>query len=288
MRSNQQKLRVVIPKGRICQNIVDLINDAGITLHLDERVYRPIVIDKEIEIKIMKPQNIPKLVELGSHDIGFTGYDWIVETGADVTEIMDLKFDPVRIVAAIPQTFVNKDIHKRKILVASEYENITRTFLKKEKYKFVFLRTYGATEVFPPDDADMIIDNTSTGITLEEHNLSIIATILESSTRFIANKKTLTDKWKSERIYELKMLFQAILDARGRVMLEMNIPKARFEEIVKVLPCMRSPTVAPLYGEQGYAVKVAVKKQEVTKLIPLVKKLGATDILEYEIRKVII
>lgn len=288
MRPGQKKLRIVIPKGRICQNVVTLLNDAGMNLLLNERIYRPIVKDAEVEIKIMKSQNIPKLVELSSHDVGFTGYDWIVETGADVVEIMDLKFDQVKIVAAIPRNLSRESIGKRRIIVASEYEQISRIYLEKNKFDFVFLRTYGATEVFPPDDADMIIDNTASGRTLEEHNLSVIDTILESSTRFIANKEALADPLKSEKIFEMKMLFQAIIDARERVMLEMNVSKERMEEIVKVLPCMRSPTVAPLYGEQGYAVKVAVKKQEVAKLIPFLKKLGATDILEYEMRKVVL
>ncbi|MFH0888982.1 MAG: ATP phosphoribosyltransferase [Planctomycetota bacterium] len=282
------KLRIVIPKGRIFENVVKLLNEAGIYMQVNERGYRPIVNNPEIEIKIMKPQNIPKLVELGSHDIGFTGYDWIVETGADIAEIMDLKLNPVKIIAAVPQNLSDKSLRTKKLVVASEYENMATSFLKKGRYNYVFLRTYGTTEVFPPDDADMIIDNTATGRTLTEHNLRTIATLLNSSTRFIANKKSLKDAWKREKIDEMKILFQSVLDARERVMLEMNIPKEKFKSIVKILPCMRSPTVAPLYGEQGFAVKVAVKRTEVIKLIPLLKKLGATDILEYEFRKVVV
>lgn len=283
-----QKLKMVIPKGRICDNVADLLNEAGFKLRIEERIYRPSISDPEIEVKLMKPQNIPKLVELGSHDIGFTGYDWIVETKADVDELLDLKFDPVRIVAASPKTMFDQDLHQKKIVVASEYEQIAKAFLDKEHYNYVFLRTYGATEVFPPDDADMIIDNSATGRSLKEHNLTVIATIFESSTRLIANHDALHDPWKKVKIQEMKMLFQSVLDARERVMLEMNIPKEKFEQIIKILPCMRAPTVAPLHSGQGYAVKVAVKKEEVTKLIPLLKKLGATDILEYDIRKVVI
>jgi len=283
-----RKLKVVVPKGRIYGNVVKLIADAGITLQTNDRVYRPCVSDSELEVKIMKPQNIPKLVELGSHDVGFTGYDWVIETGADVVEVMDLKLDPVKIIVAAPRTLLSENLFKRQIVVASEYEKIAREFLQKEGYDSVFLRTYGATEVFPPDDADMIIDNTTTGTTLREHDLCVISTILESSTRFIANREALTEQWKSQKIQEMKMVFQAILDARERVLLEMNVPKEKFEEIIRILPCMRSPTVAPLYGERGYAVKVAVKKKEVARLIPLLKKLGATDILEYEMRKVVI
>ncbi len=282
------KLKMVIPKGRIYSNVMNLLNDSGFGVERAERVYVPRVEDNEIEAKIMKPQNIPKLVELGAHDIGFTGRDWVLETKADVTEILDLGFDRVKIVAAIPESLLGVDIKKRRMIVASEYERIATQFLKKEKYDFIFMRTYGATEVFPPEDADMIIDNTSTGRTLKEHNLHIVCTVSESTTRLIANKTALDDPWKMEKIDEMRMLFQAVLDARARVMLEMNVPKERFKEIVQELPCMRSPTVSELHGEQGYAVKIAVKKREVVKLIPMLKKYGATDILEYEMRKVVL
>ncbi|MDZ7341605.1 MAG: ATP phosphoribosyltransferase, partial [candidate division KSB1 bacterium] len=263
------KLKLVIPKGRIYANVVRLLNDAGFGVEVNERVYVPRMDDPEIEAKIMKPQNIPRLLELGSHDVGFTGHDWVVETAADIVEIIDLEFDPVKIVAAIPEAYLQTDWQKRKIVVASEYEQIATSYLAKKKYQYLLLRTYGATEVFPPQDADMIIDNVATGRTLKENNLTIIDTILESSTRFYANQAALNDPWKREKIDEMKMIFQAVLDARQRVMLEMNVPKEKLEEIVKFLPCMRSPTVAPLYGDQGYAVKVAVKKREVVKLIPL-------------------
>ena len=285
---SMSKLKMVIPKGRIYSNVMNLLNDSGFGVERAERVYVPRVEDSGIEAKIMKPQNIPKLVELGAHDIGFTGFDWVLETKANVTEILDLGFDRVKIVAAIPESLVGTDIKKRQMIVASEYERIAKQFLKREKYDFIFMRTYGATEVFPPEDADMIIDNTSTGRTLKEHNLHIIDTVTESTTRLIANKSALADPWKKEKIDEMKMLFQAVLDARERVMLEMNIPKDKFEEIVNNLPCMRSPTVSELHSEQGYAVKIAVKKTDVVKLIPFLKKHGATDILEYAMRKVVL
>ena len=282
-----KKLKVAIPKGKMYENVVNLLNDAGINVRAGERLYRPIVSDEKVEIKIVKPQNIPKLIELGSHDVGFTGHDLIVEMSADVVEVMDLKFDPVKVVAAVSENTDIKDLRRKKIVVASEYENLTRKFLEREEYDYVFLKTYGATEVFPPEDADMIIDNTSTGKTLKEQGLKPIKTLLESSTRFVANKKALEDIEKREKINEMKMLFQAVLDARERVILEMNVSEENFGRVVKFLPCMRAPTIAPLYEGLGYAIKVAVKGGEVAKLIPQLKKLGATDILEYELRKVI-
>lgn len=283
-----QKLKMVIPKGRIHGSVVNLLNDSGYGVEPAERYYIPLVEDTEIEAKMMKPQNIPKLIELGSHDVGFSGYDWIVEAQADVVEILDLGFDTVRIVTAVPEEFLKTNLQERKLVVASEYERIATTFLTEKGYDFILIRTFGATEVFPPEDADMIVDNISTGRTLKEHHLHIVDVIMESSTRFIANRKVVEDPWKREKIEEMNMLFQSVLDARERVMLEMNVPRDKFDEIVGMLPCMRSPTVAPLYGEQGYAVKVAVKKKEVVKLIPLLKKYGATDILEYDFRKVVI
>ncbi len=283
-----KKLKLVIPKGSIFDNVVGLLKDAGLNIKINERVYRPFVSDPELQIKILRPQNIPDLIEIGSHDAGFTGRDWIVESNAEVVEILDLKLDPVKIVSAIPENVDVRILRKRLIIAASEYERLTKEFLQREGFRYKFLRTYGTTEVFPPEDADMIIDNTATGNTLKEHQLKIFKVIMDSTTRFIASKKALKDPWKRNKIEELKMLFKAVIDARERVMLEMNVPKDKFHKIVKVLPCMRSPTVAPLYGEKGFAVKIAVKKDEVPKLIPLLKRLGASDILEYEFRKVVI
>ena len=281
-------LRLVVPKGRIYTRVVQLLQEAGIRLQGDERAYRPLTNDPEIEIKIMKPQNIPQLLELGSHDAGFTGHDWVAETGAAVTELLDLQFDPVQIVAAVPQAAGAESLRGKKITVATEYEALASAYLREAGYDFRILRTFGATEVFPPDDADMIIDNTSTGRTLAEHDLQVIATLLRSSTRFVANQASLENPWKREKIDRLTMLFRSILDARERVMLEMNVAAENLEAVIRILPCMRAPTVSPLYHEKGYAVKTAVKKDEAVQLIPRLKALGATDILEYDFRKVVI
>jgi ATP phosphoribosyltransferase len=281
------KLRILIPKGRIFENVARLFAEAGFPIRLAERTYRPDLGAGWLDAKIMKPQNVGELLELGSHDAGFTGIDWIKESGADVEEVMDLGFDRVRIVAAVPAGSREEDMKSRKIVAATEYVNLAETWLRASGYSYRILRTYGATEVFPPDDADMIIDNSSSGQTLKDNGLRIIATLLESSTRFVASRAAMADREKRGRIEELAMLFAAVLDGRDRVMLEMNVPKARFTEIVTGLPAMRSPTVAPLYGDEGFAVKIAVKKSEVPELIPRLKKLGAGDIVEYDLRKVV-
>ncbi len=280
------KLRILLPKGRIYDSVSALLSEAGISIYLPERTYRPLVNQDDIEAKVMKPQNIGKLLELGAHDVGFTGVDWIMETGADVVEVLDLGFDKVRIVAAVPNELDDAMLRSRRIIVATEYVANAEAWLKKQNYNYLTVRTYGATEVFPPDDADMIIDNTATGRTLQENGLRIIDTIMESSTRMFASKEAMADPAKSRKIQELKMLFEAVLAARNRVMLEMNVSKARFSDLVSGIPAMKSPTVAPLYGDDGYAVKIVVKKSEVPVLMPRLKSLGATDILEYELRKV--
>ena len=282
-----EKVRILIPKGRIFDNVSRLFSDAGFPVALCERTYRPVLGADWLDAKIMKPQNVGELLELGSHDAGFTGNDWIEESGADVREILDLGFDPVAIVAAVPQNLDEAALRSKKLVVATEYVNLAERWLKSSGYQYRILRTYGATEVFPPDDADVIIDNTSSGQTLRDNGLKIIGTILKSSTRFVASRQALANDEKRGRIEELAMLFRAVLDARERVMLEMNIPKDRFDAAINGLPAMRSPTVAPLFGDEGYAVKIAVKRSEVPAIIPRLKKLGALDIVEYDLRKVV-
>ena len=283
----EDKLRLLIPKGRIFDGVSRLLAEAGFPVALADRTYRPMMNTDWLDAKIMKPQSVGELLELGSHDVGFTGIDWIKENDAKVEDLLDLGFDRVRIVAAVPSALDEEALRSKTIVVATEYVNLAKAWLDSRAYKYRILRTYGATEVFPPDDADMIIDNTSSGQTLRDNGLRIIETILESSTRFVASPAALTNQWKRERIEELSMLFRAVLDGRERVMLEMNIPKDHFEHIIRELPAMRSPTVAPLFGDTGYAVKIAVKKHEVPAIIPKLKKSGALDIVEYDLRKAV-
>ena len=284
----EDKLRLLIPKGRIFDNVARLLAEAGFPVSLADRTYRPSVSAEWLDVKIMKPQNVGELLEMGSHDAGFTGVDWIQESGADVEEIIDLDFDKVKIVAAVPHALDDAALRSKKIVAATEYVNLAGRWLESSGYQYRILRTYGATEVFPPDDADMIIDNTSSGQTLRDNGLRIIDTLLESSTRFVASRAAMSNPKKRNRIEELAMLFRAVLDGRDRVMLEMNIPKDSFDTVVDGLPAMRSPTVAPLFGDSGYAVKIAVKRDEVADIIPRLKKIGAVDIVEYDLHKVVL
>ncbi len=282
------KLKLVIPKGKIFQNVINLLNEAGFNVRTSGRKLKPVTTDKTLEMKILKPKNIPQLVSLGSHDIGFAGIDWCIETQSNVEKVLDLGFDKVRLVSAIPENWEESALKKRKVVVVSEYENISKKYLSENGYDYLFLRVSGATEVFPPEDADMIIDNTATGTTLKENGLRIVDDIMTSSTIFIANPDAMKCDWKREKILEMKMLFESTINASKKVMLEMNIPADRADVIIRKLPCMKSPTVAKLFGEQGYSAKIVVDKKNVSKLIPELIALGATDILEYDINKVIV
>jgi ATP phosphoribosyltransferase len=280
-------LKLALPKGRIFDRVRALLDDCGLGLRLPERGYRPTSSDDRLQIKILKAQNVAALIGLGSHDLGFTGHDWVRETQAEVVELLDLGFDPVRIVVAAPEeSDVAHLLSRDRIVVVSEYEHLARSWLDARGVHYHFMRSYGATEVFPPEDADLIVDNTSSGKTLVENRLAIVDTILHSTTRLVANREAMEDPARRQVIDELLMLMKAVLDGRARVLLEMNIDEARLPTLVAALPAMKSPTVAQLYGQGGYAVKVAVRKDAVARLIPELKRLGATDILETEIRKV--
>ena len=205
---------------------------------------------------------------------------------------MDLGFDPVRIVAAIPEARDYDKLLKGKVTIATEYQNLSRKWVETKKIDGKIFRTWGTSEGFVQDTDDSIaqilIDNTSTGSSLKANRLKIVDTLMESSTRMYASKEAMNDPEKKQKIMELKMLFETVLNARDRVMLEMNCAEKDFDNLIKAIPSMKSPTVSPLFGGNGYAVKTAVKKSEVPTLLPKLQSLGATDIVEYELRKVML
>ncbi len=281
-------LKMTVPTGRMQDKVLTLLKGLGIQFNQESRSYRPTSSDPAIEGKFLKAQNIPNLVALGRHDCGFAGYDWIVEQKADVVELLDLGFDPVRIVVAAPESLdLESAQSERTLVLASEYKCLAETYIEKKKLNSIFVRTYGATEALPPEDADLIIDNTATGATLSSNRLVIIDEVMRSTTRFICSREALENKVKRQKLEELVMLMKSSLAARKKVLLEMNVDKADFERIVKNLPCMKSPTVSELYQGSGYAVKIAVDKDEVPGLIPKLVAWGAKDILEYKLEKIV-
>lgn len=281
-------IKLALPKGRMYEAVSRLLADAGFRILTNGRSYRPLCSDDRFELKILKPQNIVTMVGLGSHDVAFAGHDWVVELEAEVVELLDTELDPVRLVAAAPRERADvAAMRARRIVVASEYERISRRYLDAGGFDYLLLRSYGATEVFPHEDADMIVDNTATGRTLAENGLVELDTLLTSSTRLIANPSALRGA-KQRDLDELVMLLRAVLDARRRVMLEMNVAPESLDAVLRVLPCMRVPTVQELRGDAGFAVKAAVPREGVARLLPVLKAAGACDILEVTFSKVVL
>lgn len=287
-----KKLSILLAKGRIYESVVELLKDVGISIYLPDRTYYPITNQEDLAFQVVKPQISSALLANNRADVAFSGKDWVYENGVEdqVEEIMDLGFDPVRIVVAVPESVNFDSLLTKPVTIATEYQNLSRLWAKNKNVDGKIFRTWGTSEGFVQDNdqalAQILIDNTSTGSSLRANHLKICDTIMESSTRMYASKEALKDPQKKQKIMELKMLFEAVLAARSRVMLEMNVSKEKFDGLIAGLPAMKSPTVSPLFGNNGFAVKIAVKKSEVPVLLPKLHQLGATDILEYELRKV--
>lgn len=290
----EEKLHMLLPKGRLQDKVLKLLERVGLHFSFSSRSYRPVCSDPEVTAKILKPQNIASLVALGRHDVGFVGRDWIVELGLDgedsgLVEIMDLGFNPVRIVAAVPDSLLKdgKIQVETPMVVASEYEKLTKQFLIENGYDAVFIKAYGATEALPPEDADMIVDNTSTGATLVQNRLTIVDELMRSTTRLVANRRALENPLKKAKLDKLVMLIKSSLEADRRVLLEMNVSKKDLDAVVAELPSMKAPTISQLMGDQGVAVKTAVLSKDAPALIPRLIELGARDILEYRLEKIV-
>jgi ATP phosphoribosyltransferase len=273
-------LRIGLPKGRMERAVLDLLADAGIRVTPTARGYRPHVRLEATEAKVLKPQNIVEMLILGSRDVGFAGADWVAELRADVVEVLDTGLELVRVVAAAPDTLLREGrLPDRHLVVASEYEQLTRAWIASRGLDAECVRSYGATEVFPPEDADVIVDNTATGATLQANGLTIIDTVMTSSTRLYASPAAWTHPAKRRRIEDLRLVLASVLEARLRVMVEVNASAECLDRVVAVLPCMRRPTVSPLYGNGSFAVKAAVPRDVLPQVIPAIKAAGGTDVV---------
>lgn len=287
-----EKLKILLAKGRIYESVYSLLSDVGISIYLPDRTYFPTTNQEDLAFQVVKPQIASLLIAKNKADIGFSGKDWVYENGVEneVEEIMDFGFDPVKIVAAIPETRDFENLIKNQVTIATEYQNLSKKWIESKKIDGTIFRTWGTSEGFVQDTNDSIaqilIDNTSTGSSLKANRLKIVDTLMESSTRMYASKIAMQNPQKKQKIMELKMLFETVMNAKNRVMLEMNCSEKDFENLIKGVPAMKSPTVSPLFGGNGYGIKIAVKKSEVPTLLPKLQSLGATDIVEYELRKV--
>ena len=211
---------------------------------------------------------------------GFAGADWVAELSADLVELFDTGLDPVRLVAAAPEELlVDGKLPARRLVIASEYARLAKRWAGSEGLDAEVVRSYGATEVYPPEDADLIVDNTATGSTLAANGLAIVGELMKSSTRLYANPRTLDDPTRRGRIEDLVMLLRSVVEARRRVMVEVNVSAENLESVIAVLPCMREPTIAQLHGEGGYAVRAAVPRKDLPGVIVEIKRRGGTDIV---------
>jgi ATP phosphoribosyltransferase len=288
-------LSLVLPKGSLEEQTILLFKQAALDVKVDFRDYNPNISDPRIsKVKILRPQEIPKFVEEGYFDLGISGLDWINESGADVEVIADLPYSKqgsgiVRLVVAVPE---GSDIEKPEDIkpqsrVTTEYPNLTEAYFKDLGIPIQAEYSYGASEAKVPEIMDVVIDLTETGTTLRKNRLKIIGTILESSTKLLANKEAWKDKEKRKAIEEIKTLLLGVIEARGKVLLSMNVAEEKLEGLISILPSMKNPTVSKLYNSGYYALETVVPKGDVNILIPKLKEKGAEDIIEMDITKIV-
>ncbi len=286
-------VRIGLPKGHMQTAVLELLEDAGVSVRMGGRSYRPTLSWPGFEAKLLKPQNVVEMLHAGSRDVGFAGADWVSELEADLVELLDTGLDPVRVVAAAPARLVVdgalRPAHPdgRPYVVASEYVRLTREWIGARTFDATVLRSYGATEVFPPEDADLIVDNVATGSTLRANGLLAVDTVLESSTRLYASPRVLDEAAPRALIEDLLLLLRSVLEGRARVMLELNVGEEHLDRVISALPCMREPTVSRLHGEGGYAVRAAVPRDRLPELLLLVKAQGGTDLVVSEPQQIV-
>jgi ATP phosphoribosyltransferase len=289
-------LRLVLPKGSLEKATLELFAAADLTVVRGSDVeYRASIDDPRVdEVRILRPQEIPGYVAEGLFDLGITGRDWIEETGADVTSLGELAYskasaNPIRVVLAVAQDSPVVSIDQLPVgtRVSTEYPELTRRVLEKHGVHAEIRMSYGATEAKIPDIADAVVEITETGKALAAARLRIVETLLVSRTELIANPVAASDPDKRLAMGHLLTLLQGALEARGKVLLKLNVAAPRLEAVVAVLPALKSPTVSELSGGAGFAVETVVPKSEVNVLIPALKDRGATDIIELPLSKIV-
>ncbi len=282
-----------LPKGSLQEATFAMMRKAGFNLTVGSRSYIPTCDDPDLKCRLLRPQEIPRYVELGLLDSGITGYDWIYENNADVHEVCEMCYSkatsrPVRWVIAVPndspiQTV--QDLNGKRI--SSEAVGLTRRYLEANGVKAEVEFSWGATEVKAPELVDAIVDLTETGSSLRANNLRILATILESTTRLIANKKAWEDPDKRAKLEQIAMLMTGALQAESRVLLKMNVPADKLYSVVGLLPALHTPTVNALNSEGWHAVESVVEEAKVRDLVPLLRAAGAEGIIELPLNKII-
>ncbi len=311
-------MKFAIPAGSLAKATFDFFQRTGYRISGQERTYRPTINDPKIEMKILRPQEIPVFVAEGLQDLGITGQDWVRENRADVEVLQDLEYGKINLIVAVPKSYKTNNISDlmediwskgKNFRVSTEYLNIASEFIKSKtvyKKRFgdaeplmvtpwwkkgdnprakIFL-SFGATEAKPPENSDCIIDVTETGSTLDANNLKIIETVMQSSAVLIANKKALEDPQKNEKIYDILTLLKGVVDGSKRIHLFVNVKKANLRKLLTELPALKNPTIAPLADEEWCSVNTIVEKDCLIELLPKIRKL-AQGIVVYEPRQVL-
>jgi ATP phosphoribosyltransferase len=313
-----EKIKFAIPAGSLAKATFEILQRSGYKISGQERTYRPTINDPKIELKILRPQEIPVFVSEGLQDVAITGQDWIRETRTDVEVLQNLEYGKIRLVVAVPKSFEAKSISDfmealwskgKNFRVSTEYLNIAAEYIKnKPAYRKRFgdseplivtpwwrkgdnqrakiFLSFGATEAKPPENSDCIIDVTETGSTIEANNLKIIDTVMQSSAVLIANKKALEEPEKKEKILDILTLLKGVVDGSKRIHIFVNVKKVNLKKLLTELPALKNPTIAPLADEAWCSVNTVIEKDCLIDLLPKIRKL-AQGIVVYEPRQVL-
>ncbi|MBI2949904.1 MAG: ATP phosphoribosyltransferase [Verrucomicrobia bacterium] len=290
---NRSILRFGLPKGSLEAATIEKMAKAGFNIQVSTRSYIPYVDDEELEIRLIRAQEISRYVEHGYLDCGITGHDWIMENGSDVHEVGEFLFSkatrqPARWVLAVPENSSIRSVkHLRGKRIATELVNLTRRHLRKHGVKAEVEFSWGATEVKAHELVDAIVELTETGSSLRANKLRIVDTLLVSTPRLVANHRAWKNQWKRQKIENLALLLQGALEAEAKVGLKMNIAEKNLTRLLQTLPALRNPTVSNLSQTGWVAVETIIDEHVVRELIPRLKAAGAEGIIEYPLNKVV-
>ena len=287
------KLTLAIPKGSLQAATVKLFEKAGFKIDISARSYLPEVDDDELELRLLRPQDIPRYIEKGVVDAGITGRDWLRENGADLEIAAELNYSkrtlrPCRWVLAVPEDSSIKSVKDLEgKSISTELVRVTEEYLRQNGVESSVEFSHGATEVKVPDLVDAIVEITETGESLRSHNLRIVDTVMETATLLVVNKESWADESKREKIESLVVLLQGAIMARDKVVVKMNVPQEKLDGVIALLPALREPTVSPLAHNGWSAVETVVDESKIRELIPKLKRAGAEGIIEFPLNKVI-
>jgi len=313
------RIRFAIPKGSLEKDTYDILRRAGYIISGENRTYRPTINDPELELKILRPQEIPILVAEGSNEIGITGQDWVEETGVDIASLLPLAYGGVKMVVAVPEAWTDVDSlsslfrrfwgQGRNVRISTEYLNISSRLVQaNEEYRrrfgdseplvvtpwlrrgtnpnVIIILSFGATEAKPPEDAEAIIDASETGATLEQNNLKVIETIQESEAVLIANREALKDPDREEKIYDVLTLLRGVVEGREKIHIFVNVEEKNLDELVRNLPALKGPTVSRLSKEGWWSVNTVIDRKDFLKILPTLRRL-AQGLVVHEPRQIL-